>query len=505
MKNLTEIIRLLPIERLKPIEILTTSTKSGSKHYKLFKAIKSGEVNSDRQAKVFLNVSRPTYTINKMRLKEKVLNLFLFLSPEKTFKNPTNKSAYKIYKYIFLCRVFMLFGAYNTAISFAQKAIKITLSQKLYEPLFEALQLYLKIASVASITQNWVKYNDLYKEVLNKKQKMEEANYLYTQMAYTLNVERFYEVGVSLIEKWHKRINSIAKTVNNFQSKELKFLSDSIYFQLTEKYHQQIKKCDEYFRYLQSNFGKVTNKSKFQILFYKFNAQFYLQQYKEAEATAAQILAFMPKHTKNFVCFIQVYFLLKMHTNQYKEAFTIWKQTVKHNPAYKGISDAKKELWSVCFAYLAIMSKIAQQSEDVSVDRNLSKVLNTLPNLSKDKIHINAQIRVLKFIYFIEIEDFTKVYDELEALLAYDKRYMKSNYKLHFQRTHHFIKILEFLAKKSFNLNQINIFKTAHYRKMKNVKPIYYRNHFIEILPYEKLLHKIRQQLKAKNLEQVGI
>jgi hypothetical protein len=495
MQALAEISKILQLKKLKPVQVLTPSKKSGSKHYLLFKALIAGKVRNDKEAKNFLKLQNSSYAIAKMRFKEKLLNLLLFLHPTKDIVNLHNRTQYRIYRNLFFAKTLMLLGALQTSMEFSKKVINECLQNKLYIELHEALQMYLKAASLIGNTIMWEKYNQLYFENSERKLLIEKAQHLYTTISYQANVKRYYEIDVGSIQKYITEINQINNKINTPQTYETAYLANCLYYQIAEKYSHLIRASKKYLNYIQQQNVQLTKRQLFQIYLQMIIAYFHKKRHKDIDELAQKIKAIVPTDTKNYLYFLNVWFISKMHAENYEKSASILKEALD-NPQFKNISHTKQESWQIGLIYNSFALKSENKPPIFQEEINLGKFMNSVPIHSKDKTYMNVQIRIAQILIHLIEKDYTTIHEKVDALIMYDKRCITLKNKEHYLRSHYMILLIVYMARRSFMKGTNNIEKLSLYKKLIQLKPHTFNNNYTEIIPYETLLKMIEKQLR---------
>jgi hypothetical protein len=500
MESLSQLIRLLSNHKLRKLHLINQNERE-SKHHELFVAVQKNKISTDEEAAKLLGLSGDSYKISKIRFKEKVLNFLLLIDGNKAFQTIQSQNQYKTSKYLFISNTLSLFGAYSLAMEYANKAISICKKYQFYDLMADGLLVYLKLATRIGENKNWQEYQSLYKTAVKHKYNIEMVEFLYCHVLQISNTEKFIQADVDEILHYLNKIKRKTKVTPTIRTLELEFLSNAIYLQLTGSYKELQDKAELYISKIKNN-TLLSKRQLFQALLYKLTSEFHRQNFSSGAITANEILSFMPKRNINYLQFLNIYFLFKMHQKKYGEALDIFLET-KENPVYAQLPEIQQESWIIYEPYLFFALKYInyEGKNNTKINFNVLKFINSVPNFSKDKTYVNVLIRLAQILHHFIIDDFNMLYDKLDALKTYDKRCMSKYNKKQYMRSHYFIKAILSLANQSFNYNKMSKTDLLPIKQLKQTSFNMFNNNYIEVIPYEILWEMIVEKcLEKKDL-----
>ncbi|MEM7040625.1 MAG: hypothetical protein AAF570_26920, partial [Bacteroidota bacterium] len=230
---------------------------------------------------------------------------------------------------------------------------------------------------------------------------------------------------------------------------------------------------------------------------YRMVASLHLGEYEEGRAIAARCLRLYPEGSMNWMIFLEYFFLLCMHTRNYRKATETYQKVVTH-PRFEALGQVRQEKWRIYEAFLKYMQSGAIASAEETLDErkfNIWKFLNDVPNYSKDKRGLNIAILILQVLFLLDRKDFDGIIQRAEALKVYCSRYLKrdENY-----RSNCFLKMVLIMEKKDFDYERTRKITEKWYTKLKSAR-ISYGNNLadIEVVPYEQLWDTILNKLRV--------
>ncbi|MEM1325439.1 MAG: hypothetical protein AAGI23_05770 [Bacteroidota bacterium] len=176
-----------------------------------------------------------------------------------------------------------------------------------------------------------------------------------------------------------------------------------------------------------------------------------------------------------------------LHTGAFDLACKVLQKAENSNSLKKAPENIQEE-WRIANGYIQFLIE-AGQLEKVQNEKNnkfrINKLINDLPQFSKDKRSTNIPILVLQILFFIVRQDFDQSAERMRAVDRYNSRYLLKDNTF---RSNCFVKML--LCVLDANFNRVAAERKAKkYVKRLHEMPItaVKQNYETEYVPYEKL------------------
>ena len=220
-----------------------------------------------------------------------------------------------------------------------------------------------------------------------------------------------------------------------------------------------------------------------------------LKRFEEGKTIAEKIIPSLDNGAINWFIAMDNYFLLSLHTGNYKKAIEIYEEAVS-NKRFKNLQQDYHELWRVYEAYLEYLRAIGELTTTSQKPFRVGRFINEVPIFSKDKKGVNVAIIIIQILFLITQGKEPKVIDKVDALRMYVHTHLRNDESL---RSNCFIKMLMGMVKSNFHKNgTIRRTKDLHQKLLST--PILEKSHsqFVEIIPYEQLWEMSLGQLSNR-------
>ncbi|MCC6280855.1 MAG: hypothetical protein IT262_09650 [Saprospiraceae bacterium] len=214
----------------------------------------------------------------------------------------------------------------------------------------------------------------------------------------------------------------------------------------------------------------------------------YTRQFNKGRPFVQRMEELLEENSFNWFKVQELYFMMAMHTANYQVAFeTLIK--VQRNPYITAQPPHILEIWKLYEAYVQflILSGELKETRDGFDQMNykISRFLNEVPLLSKDKRGMNIPVLIIQFLFYVAQHRQDECESRMDALKKYSGRYLNDETT---QRSRYFIKLLLQIPGTAFHLGR-TLDKTGETFRLLLDKPLntVIQHMEIEIIPYEVL------------------
>lgn len=506
MKNLIEISKIVTKKRISKIEIFDKSllNRKDSKFNEFYEGLVNDKFTTDEEAAAALYDSSPLddrYRQLKSRFTKRLLNTLFFLDSNDPSFSDYHKANYNCNKNWAQIRILLGSGARNSAIKLAAKTLSVAQNYRFTDIILNCSRILMSNASLTGNEREYEDYAAIADQAMQDLQSEIQAEELYQRLSIKFAASAYYDSNMGKIaDSSLEEVNKLCKQSDAYQIHYLRFQIWTIKAQIAGNFKEVIRVCDLAEEYLEQN-PNFNQKIKLAgLALIRINAYLQLRDYDNGRKNAERCLDLLQEGSNNWFIFLEYYFLLAMHTENYINAAAIFIKVINH-PRFPYTSDERKEKWRIFEAYINYIFESENLDRDLlSTDSKrkfrLHKFMNEVPNYSKDKRGYNVSILVIQILYMLEKGEYTGIINRAEALNVYCSRYLRKDDAY---RSNCFLKMLLTMIKEDFIYDRARQMAQKYLRKMTSGDPN--GNNTVnewEVIPYEILWEKVLNRLKNK-------
>ncbi len=356
IKNLQEISSLVTdfTKKNRFVEVVDDDG-DGAKYLQLIKGLGNGSWQSDDEAIEDIygkKLGNKTFDMLKSRAKERLINMIFQLDTQKKFKSSYDKAYYSTCKNLLAGAILLLQNRRNSGEEHLKLALSIASKYFFTDFSIVALRQLKYFSSFSGSRKQFKKYQDeLNKqlEILNAESEVEN-----------LNQEIILEIVLSVAHKdeitnkskvSYKKIQEIVSKFDTYTTRLSMYRVGLRYYENIDDYGNAIKLAAECEEYLNSNPHLIQKVRLGEMNLHKLNGSLHLRDYENGSNYAATCMTLFNKGTLNWLIFLEYYFLLCLHTKNYKKALEIYHQVID-DPVFKVYPAQSKEKWKIFESFL---------------------------------------------------------------------------------------------------------------------------------------------------------
>lgn len=507
MKNLVEISKIVTKKRISKIEIFDKSllNKKDSKFNEFYEGLTNEKFTTDDEAAKYLYNSTALddkYRQLKSRFSKRLLNTLFFLDANDPSFSDYHSAYYTCNKNWALIRILLSSGARNTATKITLKTLTVAQAYRFTDIVMSCARILMSNASLQGDEKQYDYYVNLTKKSAADLDAEIAAEEMYQRLTISFAISGAPQAEHAQLAQ--RYLDKAKELCTHSDSYNLHFLMFQIWIlksQVSKNHKETIHVCELAEKYLADNppFNQKVKLANLALI--KINCYLQLRDYENGRKNAEKCLDLVQEGSNNWFVFLEYYFLLAMHTENYINAAGVFLKVSNH-PRFPFTSTERQEKWKIFEAYLNYIFETENLNKDLlSNDANkrkfkLLKFLNEVPNFSKDKKGYNVAILVIQILYMLEKGDYTGIINRSEALNVYCSRYLRKDDTY---RSSCFLKMLLTMEKEDFNFERTKQMAQKFYRKM--AEGDQEGNNTVyewEVIPYEALWDKVLNRLKNK-------
>ena len=503
MEVLRELTYIVSQYKVDKIPVLDRDDESNSSMMELFEKILSGDIATDEDAEkhFFPNAkNQSSYRKFKNSYRKLLTNTAFFIDLDSPAYNNRQKAFYECYREWAAAKILLGKNARMSAVDISERILRYAIKYEFTELVMDISRvLRLHYGTRIGNKRKFDQYNELYYEYKELFQVENIAEEFYAELTIEFVNKKQSNKGVNVkaLEAYEK----LKPYLDAYQSYGLHLYAGLINFMIysgVNNYEDTLIACDRMINVFEAK--PYTAAVPLQIAYYqKVICHIHFRDYENGKRDAEHCIELIEHGSFNWFKYMELYFILLMHTQKYQEAYELYKDAVSHK-RFKFLPENISEIWNIYKAYLHYlmdMGKVVPREGDKSFTTfKLNKFLNELPTFSMDKRGVNIAILVLQIVFLVKNQKYNRVIDYMEAIEKYVSRYLNQGDTI---RSKHFIKMLLTIPSSSFHQAGVERKSKSHFEKLMNV-PMASANsaHKIEIIPYEHLWEMCFHSLNKK-------
>lgn len=506
MKTLIEISKIVTKKRISKIEIFDKSllNKKESKFNEFYEGLIQEKFKTDEEAAKVLYDATPLddkYRQLKSRFSKRLLNTLFFLDANDPSFSDYHSAYYTCNKNWSLIRILLGSGARNSAVKIASKTITVAQQYRFSDIILNCARILMSNASLVGDEKEYDEYAAMTKKSMRDLEYEISAEEMYQRLTiyFATSAGVNHELGAKA-DIYLKDVRELCEKsdsyVLHFTMHQINILS----YQLKGDYKNTLEACEAAEAYLNANkpFNQKVRHATLALI--KISCYLQLRDYENGKKNAEKCLDLFQEGSNNWFVFLEYYFLLAMHTENYINAAGIFLKVVNHI-RFPFTNEDRQEKWKIFEAYLNYIFETENLNKDLLTDANrrkfrLLKFLNEVPHFTKDKKGYNVAILVIQVLYMLEKGDYGGIINRSEAISVYCSRYLRKDDAY---RSSCFLKMLLTMEKEDFKYERTKQMALKYQRKLVEGDPE--GNDHVnewEIIPYETLWDKVLNRLKNK-------
>ena len=503
MKHLIEISKIVTKKKVRKIEIFDDNAlkQKNSKFNEFYEALAANKFKNDRDAAMFLYSSTPTddkYRQLKSRFRKRLLNTMFFLDVNRPSASSYDRAYFSCNKDWTLVKILLSNNAYKTASALARQILTTALKFKFADVIVNCARILREYASQIGDEKNFEQYDQHIKQYANVLAAEIRSEELFQRV--TINYHKPLHELTDLSEKIDTYCDALVSLSEVYDSPVVyynMFLVWVYRYEMMRDFEAVLEVCQRAEKYIADNpqFYRDEKLALFQMK--NMSAYLHLQDFKNGKTNAEKCLSSFPIASETWFTFMENYFLLAMHTNNYINAQAIYNRAIGQNK-FKKLPHETRERWKVYETYLAFIVETEGKNnpilqKQVKKPFKVSKFLNDTLLYPRNQRNFTILFLIAQILLLLDKKQFGEASERIDRLKSLANRQLKKEENF---RVIQFIRMLQTVMKAEY---QTGVPPNAekYIQKLKEQPPIY-RGLLseLEVIPYEQLWTVVLKLLK---------
>lgn len=492
MNDLVDLIDFIQKTKFKSNTLLEALIKPSSQLGKIYFAIAQGEARSDQELLALFpelgDIAK--ITTLKTRLKNRLCDA-VFLLDFREESHPDRQTAFvECVKKWSSAMILITKNIRSIGVKQLENLLRHTLDFEFTElsmNVIRTLELY-----YGTIEGDQRKYSELEVQLTELEATWlaeRETERLYSDLVINyVNSRADKHLAAQKAEEYFARIAPYTKQFDAFKIHFFSYLIQTIIYDSRNDYAGMKRVCIQAIDFFEGK--KYRSGMVLQTFYYNIiTCCLYTRQFEKGQPYV-QVLEEMLEHTSfNWFKLQELYVTMAMHTENYRVAAETLAK-VQASPHLQAQPAHIAEFWKIVEAYIYYLS-ITGELDTTGIGNGLtggfkvSRFLNEVPILSKDKRGMNITVQIIQFLIYLAQKRLDDCESRVDALKKYCLRYLSGENAL---RSRYFIKMLIQIPLYSFDIHLIRQKTTDTLHLLLEIPWDSVNQHReIEIIPYETL------------------
>ncbi|MCB0556271.1 MAG: hypothetical protein KDD02_22180 [Phaeodactylibacter sp.] len=502
MKNLIEISKIVTKRKVRKIEIfdLNSLQNKNSKFNEFYDALMGNKFKTDRDAANYLYNCSPTdpkYRQLKSRFRKRLLNTLFFLDVNLPTASSYDRAYYSCNKEWALVKTLMWYEAPHTAAQLARQVLTTALKFHFADIIVNCSRILREYYATEGDERNYEVYDNYIKEYAHILEAEIRSEELYQRVI--MNYYKPYSQNRGLAERIDSYCDALVGLSEQYNSPIVFYNMYLVWvyrYEMLMDFEAMIEVCEQGEKYIEQHaaFEQESKLVTFQSK--KMSAYLHLRNYRDGRANAEICLKKMVEGSEAWFNFMEYYFLLAMHTDNYIHAIAIFNEA-SENSKFRKLEEPEKEKWQVFEAYCNyIIESEGKKNPVLMMQRRknfrLSSFLSSPVLYPKEQRIFSILMIILQILFLLERKTYSGLSERIERLKKYANQQLR---KEEYYRAVQFIRLLQQLNKADFQAEELS--NIDNYLNALRERAFFYRGAIaeLEVIPYEKLWSRILSYL----------
>lgn len=489
MQDLVDLIEFIQKTKFKSNSLLEALIRSDSQLGKMYHAIAKNEAISDRDLLEILPELGTLQAVSTLRnrLKNRLCDA-VFLLDFREENYPDRQAAFvECVKKWSAAMILITKNIRSIGIKQLENLLRHTLEFEFTEMsmnIIRTLELY-----YGTIEGNQRKFNELEETLLELESAWlaeQKAERLYSNLVmHYVNARADKYAASEKAKEYFEQIQPLMQRHEAFKVHFFGYLIKTIIFDSLHEYDKMEQVCLDavaFFETKKYRSGMVLQTFYYNLLTCYLNTR----QFEKGLPYFQELEHLVEPNSFNWFKLQEIYLMTAMHSEKYREGLNTLEK-VRANPSFQSQPSHVQEIWRIFEAYLYYLMLTGQLPGDESrlSHFRMSRFLNEVPVLSKDKRGMNIAVLTVQFLYYAAMHMQDECENRVDAFKKYVTRYLNDDTTL---RNRCFIKMILQIPASSFDSKLIRKKTREPFSQLQQMPWHTVNQHReVEVVPYEHL------------------
>ncbi|MCF8237564.1 MAG: hypothetical protein K9I85_05370 [Saprospiraceae bacterium] len=502
MKLLLELTRIANLKRISKIDVFEGASlrNKSSKFNEFYEGLVHEQFRSDREAARKLYKTSPgddRYRQLKSRFRKRLLNTLFFINVNTSVKPRFEQAYLDCQRDWALVNILELYDAHISVPYLAKQILSTAQKHHFTELIVSTSGLLLQKAAEEGDRKGFDKYAEVLDAYLPIFQAEQQAERIYQEM-----VVRSKTVDDDISEgewkAWTDQLISLSEMHPAPRIQYISYVVAAIQYQQSGRWELAGEICRQAERIMLEYTDQFSADQVFRVQYLLMQTYLHTGSFEEARAQTESALSLLEEGSANWFGYLDLYFLLALHTSHYAIAFAILQQVIQRKEFGK-LDEEKRQQWQLYKAILNYLLSIIPEGKRLRQsklysDFQVSAFLADPALFPKDQRIFSVWMLITQFLFALEEHNMDLANDIIFRLKQYTRRQLHPERQL---RVIEFIRCLTQLPKGDFEANKVRFANKYYHRLLATSYRYDGRMDQLEIIPFHTLWAHIHERLKG--------
>lgn len=502
MKLLIELTRIANLKRISKIDVFEGSSlrNKSSKFNEFYEGLIHEQFRSDREAARKLYKTTPgddRYRQLKSRFRKRLLNTLFFINVNTSVK-PLYEQAYlDCQRDWALVNILKLYDADISVPYLARQVLSTAQKHHFTELIVGAATLLREIAAKEGDRKSYTRYVDILEQMLPIFHAEQQAEAIYHEVNLRHQTGDL-ELTSSDWKGWTDQLIALSEQHPVPRIYYISNLVSALQYQHAGRWELSCEICRQAGPYMQDREDQFSSEQIFRIQYLLMQSYLHMGSFEDARAQSENTLKLLEEGSSQWFSYLDLYFLLSMHTGHYAIAFAILQQVMQRKD-FAMLEEESKHQWKLYKAILYYLLTIQQDGKRLRQTRffhdfQVSSFLEDPALFPKEQRIFSVWMLIIQFLYAVEQRNLELSNDIIFRLKQYTRRQLHPERQA---RVIEFIRCLTQLPKGDFDANKVRFANKYYHRLLATSYRYDGQLDQLEIIPFHTLWVHIHERLKG--------
>ena len=505
MKLLQELTRIANLKRISKIDVFEGASlrNKSSKFNEFYEGLVHDQFRSDREAARRLYQTNPgddRYRQLKSRFRKRLLNTMFFINVNSSVKPRYEQAYLDCQRDWALVNILQLYDA-EISVPYLSRQILTTAQKYHFTELVVAASLLLRnIAAGEGDDKQFARYD----EILQQYQPILEAERLAESLFQKIRLRlHLQDQDIQAVE-WKAWTDQLIGLSEQYLAPAIQFYAYIVaarQYQFAGRWELAAQICQQALQIMDANVEQFSQQQIFQVEYLLMQAYMHTASFEKARAQSERALQLLDEGSQQWFDYLDLYFLVALHTGHYAIAFAILQQ-VSRQKEYSKLNPEKRQQWQLYLAMLNYLLLIVPDGKRIRQSRlfqdfQVKEFLADPVLFTKEQRIFSVWMLITQLLFALDQRNLELAGDIIFRLKQYTRRQLHPERQA---RVIEFIRCLNQLPKANFEADKVK-FANKYYHRLLASSYLYNgRIDQLEIIPFHTLWSHIHERLKGSTV-----
>lgn len=505
MKLLLELTRIANLKRISKIDVFEGASlrNKSSKFNEFYEGLVHEQFRSDREAARKLYKTTPgddRYRQLKSRFRKRLLNTLFFINVNTSVKPKYEQAYLDCQRDWALVNILELYDADISVPYLARQIMSTAQKHHFTELVVNTASLLREKAVLEGDRKSYEKYLEVLDEYVPLQHAEQQAERILQEVNLLYQTS---EIDHSAAEwkVWTDQLIALSEKHPAPRILYISYVVSARQYQHLGRWELAAEICRQSVRIMNDQPDQFSTNQVFRVQYLLMQSYLHMGNFEEARTQSESALHHLEEGSTQWFAYLDLYFLLALHTGHYAIAFAILQQVMQRKE-FTRLEDVNRQQWKLYKAILHYMLTIIPEGKRLRQaklfqDFQISSFLEDPALFPKDQRIFSVWMLITQLLFAVEQHNVDLANDIIFRLKQYTRRQLHPERQL---RVIEFIRCLTQLPKVDFEANKVRFANKYYHRLLATSYRYDGQMDQLEIIPFHTLWAHIHERLKGTSV-----